>query len=165
MEESTLSLLLAVLALAVGIIAFLRTYREKQQAPVHNFNSRPLQLQAFERLVILCERISLPNLISRVNQPDLSARDMQYMLIENIKQEFEYNASQQIYVSQSAWEAVRNLRDQTLLIINSIARTLPAEARAHELNKGLLEAIMNQDNAALHTYTLSVLNEEAKKIM
>lgn len=165
MEESTLSLLVAALALAVGVIAFLRTYREKPSVPEHNYNTRPLQLQAFERLVILCERISLPNLISRVNQPDMTARDMQYMLIENIKQEFEYNASQQIYVSQQAWEAVRNLRDQTLLIINTIARTLPADARAHDLNKGLLEAIMNQENAALHTFTLNLLNEEAKKIM
>ena len=165
MEASTLSLLIAALALAVGFIAFLRTYREKEPAPVHTFNAKPLQLQAFERLVILCERISLPNLISRVNQPQLSARDMQLMLIENIKQEFEYNASQQIYVSQTAWDAVRNLRDQTLLIINSIARTLPAEASAHDLNKGLLEAILNQENAALHTYTLDTLNGEAKKIM
>jgi hypothetical protein len=165
MEESTLSLLIAALVLAVGFIAFLRTYREKSPAPVHNFNTMPLQLQAYERLVILCERISLPNLISRVNRPDVTVRDMQFMLIETIKQEFEYNASQQIYVSQQAWEAVRNLRDQTQLIINTIAKTLPPDARAHDLNKGLLEAIMNEDNAALHTYTLTILNDEAKKIM
>jgi hypothetical protein len=164
MEATTFSLLIAVLAMVVAILALIRTYREKP-APSHDFNTKPLRLQAYERLVILCERISLPNLISRVNQPQLPARDMQYMLIENIKQEFEYNASQQIYVSQTAWEAVRNLRDQTLLIINSIARTLPAEATARELNKGLLEAIMEQDNAALHTFTLVTLNEEAKRIM
>lgn len=164
METSTISLLVAALAFVVAFLAFLRTYREKP-SPVHDFNTQPLRLQAYERLVILCERISLPNLISRVNQPQLMARDMQYMLIENIKQEFEYNASQQIYVSQTAWESVRNLRDQTLLIINSIARTLPADATAHDLNKGLLEAIIHEDNAALHTYTLSTLSDEAKKIM
>jgi hypothetical protein len=165
MDELTLSMVLAAFALAVAIIALVRTYREKPPVLTHNFNTVPLQLQAYERLVILCERISLPTLISRVNQPQFGARDMQVMLIENIKQEFEYNASQQIYVSQTAWEAVRNLRDQTLLIINSIAKTLPGDATAHELNKGLLEAIMSQDNAALHTYTASLLNEEAKKIM
>jgi hypothetical protein len=164
METATLSLIISALAFALGAFAFLRTYR-KAPAPTHDFNTRPLQLQAFERLVILCERISLPNLISRVSQPQLSARDMQVTLIENIKQEFEYNASQQIYVSQKAWESVRNLRDQTLLIINSIGRTLPAEATAHDLNKGLLEAIMQEDNAALHTFTLSTLNDEAKLIM
>lgn len=168
MEESTLSIIIAVLALLVALVAL---FGSKEKAAVAETekpadpSTKPLKLQAYERLVILCERISLPNLISRVNQPDFSAREMQYMLTENIKQEFEYNASQQIYVSQSAWEAVRNLRDQSLLVINSIGKTLPADARANDLNKGLLEIIMNQDNAALHTLTLTTLNEEAKKIM
>ena len=90
---------------------------------------------------------------------------MQYMLAENIKQEFEYNASQQIYVSQVAWESVRNLRDQSLLIINSIGKTLSADATAKDLNKGILEALISEENAALHTVTLATLNEEAKKIM
>jgi hypothetical protein len=164
METSTISLLVAVLGLGVALLALVRTYRERP-APAIDFNTMPLRLQAYERLVILCERISLPNLISRVNQPQLSGKDMQFILIENIKQEFEYNSSQQIYVSQTAWEAVRNLRDQTLLIINSIARSLPPEATARDLNKGLLEAIMNEDNAALHTYTLATLGEEARRIM
>lgn len=165
MEAPTLSLLLALLAFFIGLIALMRTYREPKVQTTDGFTARPLKLQAYERLVLLCERISLPNLISRTSSPDLSSREMQYMLVENIKQEFEYNASQQIYVSQTAWEAVRNLRDQTLLIVNSIARTLPHDAKAHDLNKGLLEAIMAEDNAALHTFTLTTLNEEAKKVM
>ena len=167
MEESTLSIIISVLALLIALFALFGS-KEKQiveKGPASDPGTQPLKLQAYERLVILCERISLPNLISRVNRPDISAREMQYMLVENIKQEFEYNASQQIYVSQTAWEAVRNLRDQSLLIINSIGKTLSAEARANDLNKGLLEVIMNQENAALHTLTLSTLNEEAKKIM
>lgn len=168
MEESTLSIIISVLALLIALFALFGS-KEKQitveKPSTSDPGTQPLKLQAYERLVILCERISLPNLISRVNRPDISAREMQYMLIENIKQEFEYNASQQIYVSQTAWEAVRNLRDQSLLIINSIGKTLSAEARANDLNKGVLEVIMNQENAALHTLTLSTLNEEAKKIM
>jgi hypothetical protein len=167
MEESTLSIIISVLALLISLFVLFSS-KEKTITTTNtepDFSSKPLKLQAYERLVILCERISLPNIISRTNQPGLSARDMQFMLIENIKQEFEYNASQQIYVSQTAWEAVRNLRDQSLLIINSIAKTLPAESKGNDLNKGLLEVIMNQDNAALHTMTLTTLNEEAKKIM
>ena len=164
MEESTLSIIISVLALLVSLFALFGS-KEKPSAIEADPSTKPLRLQAYERLVILCERISLPNLISRVNQPQMTAREMQYMLVENIKQEFEYNASQQIYVSQAAWEAVRNLRDQSLLIINSISKTLPPDAKANDLNKGLLEVIMEQDNAALHTLTLTTLNDEAKKIM
>jgi hypothetical protein len=165
MEESTLSIIISALALLFSLFALLGNREKSANNTVIDPSSKPLKLQAYERLVILCERISLPNLIGRVNQPQLSAREMQYMLVENIKQEFEYNASQQIYVSQAAWEAVRNLRDQSLLVINTIAKTLPADAKAHDLNKGILEMIMNQDNAALHTVTLTTLNDEAKKIM
>ncbi|HZH64499.1 MAG TPA: hypothetical protein VEY10_06355 [Flavisolibacter sp.] len=165
MEESTLSIVISVIAVLISLFALFGSKEKTETNKEVDFSTKPLKLQAFERLVILCERISLPNLISRTAQPGMTARDMQLMLIENIKQEFEYNASQQIYVSQTAWEAVRNLRDQSLLIINSIAKTLPAEAKANELNKGLLEAIINQENAALHTLTLTTLNAEAKKVM
>ncbi len=165
MEESTLSIIIAVVALIVALFALVGGREKTKDTPTTDPTTRGLKLQAYERLVILCERISLPALIGRVNQPDLSAREMQYMLTENIKQEFDYNTSQQIYVSAAAWEAVRNLRDQSLLIINSIAKTLPESAMANDLNKGLLEVIIGQDNAALHTVTLSTLSEEAKKLM
>ena len=165
MEESTLSIIISVIAVLVSLFALFGTKDKDTQPTEVDPSTKPLKLQAYERLVILCERIALPNLISRTNQPNLTAREMQYLLSENIKQEFEYNASQQIYVSQAAWDAVRNLRDQSLLIINSIGKTLPADAKANDLNKGLLEIIMQQDNAALHTLTLTTLSDEAKKIM
>jgi len=167
MEESTLSIIISVIAVLISLFALFGTKdKDKDTQPTEvDPSTKPLKLQAYERLVILCERIALPNLISRTNQPNLSAREMQYLLSENIKQEFEYNASQQIYVSQAAWDAVRNLRDQSLLIINSIGKTLPADAKANDLNKGLLEIIMQQDNAALHTLTLTTLSDEAQKIM
>ena len=90
---------------------------------------------------------------------------MQVYLIETIKQEYEYNASQQIYVSETAWEAIRNLRDQNMLMINSIAKALPPEAAAIDLNKRLIEGLMQEENAALHTFVANTLNAEAKKIM
>jgi hypothetical protein len=113
----------------------------------------------------LCERIALPSLISRVSQPGLSAREMQVFMLETIKQEYEYNASQQIYVSTIAWDAVRNLRDQSMLIINQIANVLPPDAKASDLNKQLLEVIMNHSDKALHNIVLEALNYEAKQLL
>ena len=169
MEESTIAIILAGSAFIIATIALIKSINVKapvtDATPVSNFNSIPLQLQAYERLVLLAERISLPNLISRTNQPHFTAKEMQLLLNENIKQEFEYNASQQIYVSPTAWEAVRNLRDQSMLIINQVANILPPEASASELNKQLLEVILNQQERALHTIVLDTLNFEAKKVM
>lgn len=163
MEITTLSLLLSALALLIAVFAL-----SQKKAPVatpDSFSTRPLQLQAYERLVLLCERIALPNLISRLSQPDLAAREMQLFLLETIKQEFEYNASQQIYVTQTAWEAVRSLRDQNMLIINAMARALPPDASGAELNRKIMEGLIQEERAALHTYVTNTLNTEAKKVL
>lgn len=166
MEESRISLIVAAVALLTSI--FNLVVKNKPQAQTtadDNFMTKPLRLQAYERLVLLCERIAMPNLISRVSQPGLSAKEMQFLLGESIKQEYEYNASQQIYVSEVAWNAVRSLRDQNLLMINTIAKSLPADATATELNRRLMEAMMQEEKAAIHTFTANTLNAEAKKLM
>ena len=165
MHQTTISLILASIALIIALMAYFNKNAATDPATPTDISVKPLQLQAYERLVILTERIALPNLISRLSQPNFSAREMQVMLIETIKQEFEYNASQQIYVSPQAWDAVRNLRDQNMLIINTIAKTLPANATASDLNRQLIELMMREEKEALHTYVANTLNVEAKKIM
>ena len=166
MEDSTIGIIISIMALLVSVrVYFLLKSRKEEKEPADNFTTRPLQLQAYERLVLLCERISLPSLISRVSQPGLSAREMQLFLLETIKQEYEYNVSQQIYVSIVAWDAVRNLRDQSMLIINQIANVLPPDAKASDLNRQLLEVIMNHQEKALHTVVLETLNYEARQLL
>ena len=164
MDNNTVSFLVAFLALVIALFALV-TAAKKPAPAAKESNLLPLQLQAYERLVILCERIALPSLISRTAVSDLSAKEMHYVLIENIKQEYDYNASQQIYVSPMAWTAVRNLRDQSLLVVNKIAASLHPDARASDLNKQLLEVIMNQQDKALHTMVLEALNAEAKELL
>jgi hypothetical protein len=127
--------------------------------------TQPLQLQAYERLILLVDRIALPNLISRVNQPGLSAKEMQGILTQQIRQEFEYNVTQQIYVTPEAWDAVRNLKDQNILIINQVASFLPAEATGQDLNRSILEMLMQSPKASLHNVVADVLSYEAKKLM
>jgi len=107
----------------------------------------------------------LPNLISRLNQPGISAYEMKLILTENIKQEFEYNSTQQLYVSPVGWDAVRNLKEQNIMVVNQVAGTLPPTASAADLNKRILEIIMSQPNGALHELVAQALNFEAKKIM
>jgi hypothetical protein len=168
MTESTLSLVIAIAAILISIFSFLMINSQRQQQqknPGTDFSTRPLQLQAYERLVLLAERLSIPNLVSRANQPGLSAREMQLLLIEGIKQEFEYNTSQQIYVSPAAWDAVRNLKEQNMLIINQVSAALPQEATGQDLKKILLDVTMKQEKTALHVIVLEALNYEAKKLM
>jgi hypothetical protein len=167
MDQNMIGLIVGLLALLVSFYNFylINQQRKAPQTPGESYSSRPLQLQAYERLVVLAERMALPSLISRANQPGLTGRQMHSLLVESIKQEYDYNASQQIYVSPVAWEAVRNLKDQNMLIINQVASAMPPEASGLDLNKVLLDFSMNDKKGMLHSIVLEALNYEAKKLM
>ena len=126
--------------------------------------SRQLQLQAYERLILLTDRIALPNLIQRAHQPGLSAREMQALLTLSIRQEFEHNITQQIYVSAEAWDAVRNYKDQNTLIVNQVGSFMPEEATGNDLNRQLLDMLMQNPKASLQNIVSEVLSYEAKKL-
>jgi hypothetical protein len=163
---------LVIAAILGGTLAYV-FWRERRKAkrPARNSDESPnkeafqLQLQAYERLILLTERIALPNLINRSYQPGLSAREMQFLLTNSIKQEFEHNVTQQIYVSSEAWDAVKSFKDQNIHIINQVASFLPPEASGTDLNKHLLEMILQNPKASLQSIVSEVLSFEAKKIM
>ena len=129
-----------------------------------NNESLRLRLQAYERLSLFAERSSLKNLVSRSSFGGLTVVDYQLSLLDTIRTEYEYNISQQIYVSADMWKAVGNLKDQNVFIINQIAAMVPPTAPAIELSKRLLEYSANKD-AELSNIVLDALQFEAKKIM
>ena len=90
---------------------------------------------------------------------------MQSLLTQSIRQEFEHNVTQQMYVTPEAWDAVRNFKDQNLLIINQIGSFLPEEASSNDLNKALLELLMQNPKASLQDIVSEALSFEAKKLM
>jgi hypothetical protein len=169
-NEMIISIVFAV-SLA-GILAYVFWIQRKQAKtglaaprPEGAPASTPLKLQAYERLILLADRIALPNLISRCNQPGLNVREMQNLLVQTIRQEFDHNITQQIYVSPEAWDAIRNLKEQNLLIINQVASYLPETTSGQDLNKSLLEMVMQNPKASLHHIVSDALSFEAKKVL
>jgi hypothetical protein len=170
MDNNTISLMISIIAMLISAFTFVLWSKDrsgnKKETGNTDYTSRPLQLQAYERLVLLADRISIPNIVSRANQNfSGTSQEMRSLLIESIKQEYEYNASQQIYVSPVAWEAINNLKEQNILLINKVSASLPAGATGLDLNKILLDVIMNQQKGQLHTIVLEALNYEARKLM
>lgn len=170
MDTSSIIFIIAVTALASASVVYilttrLKTVSGKNPFPKETAATNSIQLQAYERLAILVDRIALPNVITRVNQPHSSAREMQLLLTQNIRSEFDYNITQQIYVTPEAWNAVKNLKEQNLLIINQLANVLPLNATGLDLNKLLLEFLMSDKKGTLHEVVSEVLSYEAKKLM
>lgn len=168
MEISTIVTVIAVVLVAITVV-YIIVNKGKPDSNTATTQGNPasiqMQLQAYERLTLLVDRIALPNLISRLGKTAMSARDMQHLLTQNIREEFEYNITQQIYVSADAWTAVKNLKEQNMLIVNQLANVLPAGATGLDLNKLLLEFLMNDKKGTLHEVVSEVLSFEAKKLM
>jgi hypothetical protein len=136
----------------------------KDRAGINN-ETIHLQLQAYERLTLFTERCGLKNLVGRISPDGLSAAEMQGSFIQTLKTEYDYNISQQIYINPELWRAVSNFKEQNIYIINQVAATLPAGASGIHLSKGLLELLMINEKADLHSVVLEALQFEAKKIL
>jgi hypothetical protein len=120
--------------------------RRKQQQYINNQNiTTPLRLQAYERAILFLERISPENLIMRVNRSGFTCQQLQSELLNAIRSEYEHNLSQQLYLSQGAWEMLKNARGRTIQFINQVSEKLPKEAPSINLSRAILEDIVDQE--------------------
>ncbi len=78
----------------------------------------PLRLQAYERLTLFLERIQPGPLVLRLHKNNTTSRMLHSTLVETIREEFEHNVTQQIYVSDQAWEKVRQAKEETIRLVN-----------------------------------------------
>ncbi len=138
-----------------------REIKAKQPATAGN---NLLSLQAYERLTLLADRISLKNLVTRMHTPDLTAKELQAGMVETIRNEYEHNVTQQIYVNPEVWKAVCNLKEQNIYIINQIGSALSPAANAVDLSKMILEYSTN-NNAELSAIVLDAIQFEVKKLL
>lgn len=98
----------------------------------------PIRLRAYERLVLFLERTTPESILMRFDFNGLSVLQLQQMLVKAVRDEYEHNLSQQIYVSQDAWLLVCNARESIVQLINSCAAQMKADAPAMELAQALL---------------------------
>ncbi len=154
MEAVTEILKITLPALLVTIMAWLvlksmiKNERDRRRQELILQNSRsvvPIKLQAYERIILFLERISLESLLVRVSTPNMNAAQLHSGLLTSVRSEFEHNLSQQIYMSPQAWEVVRNARSGTIKLINSEYDKLPENATGMIFSKQLLTAVMDMD--------------------
>ena len=88
----------------------------------------PIRLQAYERMVLFLERISPDSLIMRCYKPGMNLQTLQAMMTKNIREEWEHNLSQQVYLSSESWTRIRNAKDEMINLVNASAANLDKEA-------------------------------------
>ncbi|RLD32583.1 MAG: hypothetical protein DRJ02_00405 [Bacteroidetes bacterium] len=76
------------------------------------------KLQAYERMAMFLERINPPNLITRNIVAGQTAGELQKQLLHTIREEYEHNMSQQIYLLPATWELIKKAKEEVSGLIN-----------------------------------------------
>jgi hypothetical protein len=99
------------------------------------------KMQAYERLMLYCERINPYQMKLRLELPEMTGKQLAASMIIATMQEFEHNVSQQLYVSSTLWKILLTVKDQTLDIITQASNGLSAASSADDLMKNIDQAI------------------------
>ncbi|WP_299819359.1 hypothetical protein [uncultured Pontibacter sp.] len=106
----------------------------------------PIRLQAYERVVLLLERITPSNMLLRVGAAGQTAAEYHRVLLAEIRNEFNHNMSQQVYMSETGWQQVKHAREEVVNLINRTYKELPENARGTDLAKRILETILASES-------------------
>ena len=98
----------------------------------------PLKVQAYERFLLYLERVQLPQLVKRVYVPGMEKGTFHLQLLQNVREEFEHNLAQQLYVSNSTWNAVVNAKEELVNQINTTFEQLKDEEDVSILAQSLV---------------------------
>jgi predicted AlkP superfamily phosphohydrolase/phosphomutase len=123
----------------------------------------PNRLHAYERMTLFLERMSPHNLLVRLNAGSIPAKEFQQILLTEVRNEYNHNVSQQVYISEEVWELIKNAKEDLIVIINDAASEVGEENSSLDLSKKIFEKTMNKTVDPL-SHALSELKREAQRI-
>ncbi|NJM26625.1 MAG: hypothetical protein HC859_15265 [Bacteroidia bacterium] len=106
----------------------------------------PNRLQAYERMSLFLERMSPQNLLVRLNTSPMPSREFHQLLLSEIRNEYNHNVSQQVYMSEEVWEMIKNAKEDLIVVINESASELEPDANSLDLAKKIFEKSDQQDD-------------------
>lgn len=147
--EDFLEILKYVLpSVVTGAVAFLMVKKMLEQENRRHFAevkkenlkyTTPVRLQAHERVLLLLERIDPVKVINRVIKAEMTAKNLQFVLISAIKEEFEHNITQQLYVSRNCWLEVVKAKEDALKLIAVVGGSVDPSSSALEYSQALIK--------------------------
>ena len=112
---------------------------------------------------LFLERLSPGNLVLRLNSSNLTAKELQQRMVSEIREEFNHNLSQQIYMSDKSWSLIKNTVEDVIALINTNAEKLDEDAKSVELAKLIFNEIEKREVDPV-AVTLSEVKSEIRDI-
>jgi len=130
---------------------------ELKQSAMHT--TVPMKIQAYERLAVFCERSELTSLLSRFYDSDKKCKELLFLMVGAVKQEYEHNISQQVYVSDNLWKIIKLARNQNIAILESIGTSVGLDAPARDLHSAISKHLKERSENPLGTAQAAIRQE------
>lgn len=122
-----------------------------------------LRLQAHERLIIFTERLNPANLLIRLNQQGFSAKELQSIVLHEIRSEYQHNVSQQLYINSASWNILLKLKEDTIALINNAMSALSPDASGTDLSRKVLEHLTEIEESP-YTLMLEMIKQDIHQL-
>lgn len=98
----------------------------------------PARMQAFERMTLFLERIAPDSLLVRINRNGMSADELHHIVLQEIRNEFNHNVAQQVYLNKELWSMIVTAKEDLLTRINATYQEMEPEASSIDYAKKLI---------------------------
>jgi hypothetical protein len=122
----------------------------------------PNRLQAYERMTLFLERIAPQNLLIRLNTANMPSSEFHQLLLSEIRNEYNHNVSQQVYMSEDVWNLIKNAKEDLVVTINEAASEMTIDTTSLDLAKKIFEISVNKSIDPLG-HALSEMKREIQK--
>lgn len=122
----------------------------------------PNRLQAYERMTLFLERMAPQNLLVRLNTVNMPSSEFHQMLLAEIRNEYNHNVSQQVYMSEEVWEMIKNAKEDLIVTINDAASEMTVDSSSLDLAKKIFERSINKSIDPLG-HALSEMKKEIQR--
>lgn len=157
-----LVVLLAVVIMMRRMFRMEDSYRNFELLRERHRVVSPVRLRAYERLTLLLERTQPTSMIMRQNIHKMTCLQLQTALQKQIREEFEHNVAQQIYVSHDAWVMVCNAKESLLQLVNLSAAQFEPNASAMRMAEFMINRFGEVQNPP-SVVAINFLRNEIKR--
>jgi hypothetical protein len=161
-----LPLIILLIAVLLILNHFAKQEQLKQKYELIKGNNKlitPVRLQAYERLILFLERIKPDALALRIKQTNMNALQMQILMLDTLRQEFNHNLTQQLYISEKTWSAIINAKEQITRLINLTGTKMSKNSTFNEFASSFIEMYNEFENKPIEN-TILVIKKEATEI-
>jgi hypothetical protein len=122
----------------------------------------PLRISAYERIIVMLERITPQAMIMRMASNSSNAAYLHLDLTKALREEFEHNISLQMYVSDECWSKVKRAREETGELYKVAFTRVKADSSAAEYAREILHLEATVGNSAIREAIVAVRAEMVK---